>query len=214
MRASGSGWQHCRQTEMHSSALGLQPDRPLLTSLRRLSRPTTPLIEHCRRCHAETAANCHANAIRRQPAPVAVEARGDDHAAAPPVAGIPVSVDQSTAVGERLWTALQRHPHEFVPLVVVELQQVRLFEHCRSRVNSVTTDLTAACSWRASNACTHQGDSSNLPLAGIDGQMPDKPGHAGGIPSCAPVSLTPALARSWQLAEAESTMSMYQPLNP
>lgn len=47
---------------------------------------------------------------------------GDD---TPVVAGIPVSVDDSTAIGERLWEALQRDPQEFVPLVAVELQQVR-----------------------------------------------------------------------------------------
>ena len=45
----------------------------------------------------------------------------DNH---PVVAGIPVSVDLSTAVGERLWEALQRDSQEFVPLVLVELQQV------------------------------------------------------------------------------------------
>ena len=34
-----------------------------------------------------------------------------------------MSVDRSTAVGERLWTALQQHPQDFVSLVIIELQQ-------------------------------------------------------------------------------------------
>ena len=93
------------------------------------TRPTRPGLERCRRHQSATAFESRRHAGRRQAAPLAAEARDDEHPAAPPIAGIPVSVDQSTAVGERLWTALQRHPNEFVPLVIVELQQVWQCEH-------------------------------------------------------------------------------------
>ena len=116
---------------MQSSALRVGRYRPLQNSLGSLTRPLEPRLEHCRRQQSQPAFSSRRNAGRQRAAPIAAEARDDERSTVPPIAGIPVSVDQSTAVGERLWTALQRHPHEFVPLVIVELQQVWLCEHYR-----------------------------------------------------------------------------------
>ena len=82
-----------------------------------------PSLEPRRPWHQQAASASRRRAGRRRALFVAADTSDHEAPAARPIAGIPVSVDRSTAVGERLWTALQQHPHDFVSLVVIELQQ-------------------------------------------------------------------------------------------
>jgi len=86
-------------------------------AVRHTLEPRRPWLQHSASQHRQRVG-------RRRALSVAADASDHEAPVARPIAGIPVSVDRSTAVGERLWTALQLHPHDFVSLVVIELQQV------------------------------------------------------------------------------------------
>ena len=115
---------------MRASVRCFQATPQQISASKLLDRAAWHRLEPLRWSHSEAALRTCRHACRRRALPVTADASDHENAASPPVAGIPVSVDRSTAVGERLWTALQQHPHDFVSIVVIELQQARTLQLC------------------------------------------------------------------------------------